>query len=181
MVLISNVSLTKSLPAGERWEGGEEFYNSQCLGLPVLASSSPAEIMGVRSTKNGCRRRRQKEGFQQAPASSNKSVLRKLALFNPKWGTAQSCEPEERCWPACREGTQQQHSSRDFCWAVLSSQVWVCSWIPAEDSFYFWPSSQSPREQLQHTTVFPKHVSGRRPLARPERHAASAGAHLGKN
>lgn len=37
------------------------------------------------------------------------------------------------------------------------------------------------REQLQHTTVFPKHASGRQPLASPEEHAASARAHLGIN
>lgn len=97
----------------------------------------------------------------------------KFALFKPKWGTAWSSTgcwcSKERCWPGCR----------DFYWAFPRSQVW--SWIPEGDSFYFWLSSQSPREQLQRTTVFPKHVSGRQPLASPEEHAASARAHLGKN
>lgn len=121
MLLISNACLAKSLPVGERWEGGEQIYNSQCLGLPALASASSADITGVWGTKNGCRRRMQKRSSLWAPASSNKSVLCKLALFTPKWGTAKSsrgyrcCEgSKEHCWPSCREGTQQQQQQGFF-------------------------------------------------------------------
>lgn len=119
MLLISNASLTKSSPVWERWEGEGCIYNSQCLELLVVTSASSTDIMGVWGTENGCRRKRQKSSCPMGPAPSNKSVLCKLALFNPKWGTDKSST--ERCcregskeqrWPARREGTQQQH--QDF-------------------------------------------------------------------
>ncbi|PKU40392.1 hypothetical protein llap_9304 [Limosa lapponica baueri] len=61
-LLSENVPNLEAQKRGERREEGEQIYDSQCPGLPVLVSASPAEIMGVWGTKNGDRRRRQKGG-----------------------------------------------------------------------------------------------------------------------
>lgn len=115
MLLISKVSLSKSSPVWERWEGGGCIYNSQCLELLVLTcwSASSTDNMRVWGIEIGCRRKSQKSSSPWDPASRNKLVLCKLALFNPKWGTDKSSEGnKELCWPPCREGTQRLH--QDF-------------------------------------------------------------------